>query len=99
MADCLPKHIEITDKRAGRFSPEEEVMITIDAAQGFKAVWYGYVLPLILVLITLGSALFAEVSEQLSGIFSIIILIPYYLWLFLNRKKLNCQFRFTISEK
>lgn len=99
MADCRPKLIEITDDRAERFSLGEEVRVTMDAAQGCKAVWYGYVLPLILVLAALVSALAAGASEQFSGIFSIILLIPYYLWLFWNRKKLRRQFRFTISDK
>ncbi|MBQ8661369.1 MAG: SoxR reducing system RseC family protein [Alphaproteobacteria bacterium] len=99
MADSRPKLIEITDDRAERFSLGEEVRVTMDAAQGCKAVWYGYVLPLILVLAALVSALAAGASEQFSGIFSIILLIPYYLWLFWNRKKLRRQFRFTISDK
>ncbi len=98
LADCLPKQIKVSSPEDDVFFPGEEVEIKINAAAGLKAVFYAYLLPLLLMLGALTAAAAAGANEQISGIFGIIILIPYYFWLFLNRKKLNRQFRFVISK-
>ena len=99
LADCLPKTIEIHVNDSTIYSLNEEVSVGITAQNGLKAVLYSYVLPLFLVLATLISFIMLKYSEEISGIFSIIVSIPYYFWLFLTQKQLRQQFMFTISKK
>ena len=76
----------------------DEVYVGIAANIGIKAVALAYILPLMLVLFVFFISNFCGVSEQKSGIFSIIFLIPYYLWLFLTQRSKK-KFHFTISKK
>lgn len=99
LADSLPKRIEICSSDSGNYKKGEEVIVGIAAQNGLKAVFFGYVLPLFLVVGILTAAVLSGYSEEISGIFSIIVLIPYYFWLFLIQKKLRRQFSFTISKK
>ncbi|MFR8206209.1 MAG: SoxR reducing system RseC family protein [Alphaproteobacteria bacterium] len=50
-------------------------------------------------LITLLGFVFAGFSELVAGLSSIIVLIPYYFWLFLNRARFRQQFNFKISKQ
>lgn len=99
LADSLPKTIEVFAADSENYVLNEEVEVGIAAQNGLKAVFYGYILPLLLVIAVLIGAVSCGYSEEISGIFSIIVLIPYYFWLFLIQKKLRRQFRFTISKK
>lgn len=99
LADSLPKTIEVFAADSENYALNEEVEVGIAAQNGLKAVFYGYILPLLLVIASLIGAVSCGYSEEISGIFSIIVLIPYYFWLFLIQKKLRRQFRFTISKK
>ena len=93
------KVIEISDDANRQFTPGEIVTVRLEATSGFLAVFLSYGLPLILMLAALISVYLVSKSEINGGISAIIILIPYYFWLFLNKKKLAAKFRFTISPK
>ena len=93
------KIIEVETENSQQFTMGEEVIVTLEATSGFLAVFLGYVLPLILMLATMLIVYQIGAGEIKSGISAIIILIPYYFWLFLNKKKLAAKFRFTISQK
>ena len=93
------KVVEIETDGNQQFAIGEEVIITLETTSGFLAVFLGYVLPLILMLATMIIVYLAGAGEIKSGISAIIILIPYYFWLFLNKKKLAGKFRFTLSKK
>lgn len=93
------KIIEVETENSQQFTMGEEVIVTLEATSGFLAVFLCYILPLILMLATMISVYFAGLGEIKSGISAIIILIPYYFWLSLNKKKLAGKIRFTISKK
>lgn len=96
MGDAQEKIFAIPDENAEKFKIGEKVRLAISAQNGFLAVWYGYILPLILMISVLfGVNLFTD-NEIISGISAIIILIPYYFILFLGRKLFNKKFTFTI---
>lgn len=99
LMECLKKKIEVESANAADFAKGEEVWVGLDAKTGLKAVAYTYILPLFVVLIGLMGALFWGYSEQMSGIFSIILLIPYYFGLFLSQKRKTKHLQFTISKK
>ena len=96
--DCRDKIIEIDTPFAQTFKPGEEVIVSLAQNLGMWAVFLVYILPLLLLLGTLFAVSAAGGSEISSGISAIIILIPYYFWIFLNKKKLAGKFRFTISK-
>ncbi len=93
------KNIEIFTNNAHEFSVGQEVIINMAASLGWLAIFYAYILPLILMLATLIILLLLDSSEIIAGISAIIILIPYYLGLFLTQKKIKKQIQFQISKK
>ena len=56
VADFQEKEIEITSF-SKKYTPGQEVTVIFQESQGFTALFYGYVLPFILVLVTLIIAL------------------------------------------
>lgn len=98
LMECKNKTLEIPHSHTNQFQIGDEVLINIAQNLGIQAIILGYLIPLILMILTLISV-YAYSSHQLkSGISAIIILIPYYLWLFLKRKRLAEKFRFTVSK-
>lgn len=79
------------------------VSINLDSGKGLLAVWLGFGMPLILMIMTIIIAHFCRLSDIMSGICGINILIPYYIGLFLFRrrleKKFGCRLQKHISEE
>lgn len=83
----------------GRYNvtPGQTVTVLMKKSMGYSAVMLGYVVPLILVIalvIILGSM---SLPELITGLGSLAVLVPYYLFLWLFRKRINNNFRFTIK--
>lgn len=78
-------------------SPGEKVTVLMKQSAGFTALFFGYVLPLILVLVILIILISASVAELTAGLSAIAVLIPYYgaLWLF--RDFIGKKFTFSIK--
>lgn len=98
MMECQDKVIDIKNDKIDDYKLGQKVSVSMSAQSGFLAVFWGYVLPLILVLLTLFVGIFIGCGELISGLSAIIILIPYYFGLFLCQKHLNAQFKFKISQ-
>jgi len=60
--------------------------------------WWGYVLPFIVVLLTLIVAQEITGNELTAGLISLAILIPYYAALYLLRHHLKKIFKFEVEE-
>jgi len=77
VSDSAAKEIEVVD--AGRaYNLNEPVEVILRKNLGHKAVFWAYVFPFILMLLTLLTAsLF--LTEWIAGLLSLLILIPYYL--------------------
>jgi sigma-E factor negative regulatory protein RseC len=75
----------------------ESVTILMQKSMGFAALSYGYLLPLLLVVLMLIIFSSLGVQELASGLLSLAILIPYYIVLFLFRKKISKKFTFTLK--
>ena len=99
IGDCANKTIEIHTDKAETYHPGEEITVTLAENYGFFALFYGYILPLLMVLIVLFGAMALGLGEIASGIYSIIVLIPYYFGLSLSKKYFSKKFQFTIAEK
>ena len=97
-ANSKEKRIEITDF-SGRFNENERVLIEGKASIGYKAVFWAFVLPLIILLLTLILTLSLwNFSEMEAAISAMVSLIPYYLVLYFMRKKMASSFQFNLKK-
>lgn len=96
-SDIEEKEIEITSWE-GHFSQGEKVVIVANESQGFKALFYAYILPLILLLISLIALTDILESEGIAALISLSLLVPYYTGLYLLRNRLKKTLNFTIRK-
>lgn len=76
----------------------QEVTVNFKESSGFTALFWGYILPFILVLFTLIITLEITNNELTAGMLSLIVLVPYYILLYLFRHRLKKVFKFEIEE-
>lgn len=74
------------------------VTVTAKESMGFKALFLAYVLPFLLVLTVLILATSLHVPEVKAGLFSLSVLVPYYLVLYVTREKVSKSFVFEIQQ-
>lgn len=91
------KVIEIQNQ-TNRFSVGESVKVSISKAMGHKALFYGYLLPFLLVITLLVFSVSIGMNEMVSGLISLSILVPYYFIIYLIREKINRIFIFTLKK-
>ena len=97
-SETKEKMVEVTSPGAAHYSKGDTVTVVADATVGFRASFYGYLLPLILMVATLVVVMKAAGSEGAAALASIGILIPYYVMLYIFRNKLRNQLRFAIER-
>jgi len=87
--------IELTDK-SGSFSVGDTVNLMIEKSAGYKALLLSYLLPLIIVLVSIVVFLVTGFSEIIAGTASLLMLVPYYLILYslrhIIKKKIKISF-------
>lgn len=78
----------------------DHVEVILEQSQGFKAVWYGYGLPLVILLAVIFVLYGVTGREGLSALVGLGALIPYYLVVFLFRKRItkSIEFKIKITE-
>lgn len=67
-------------------------------SEGVKALFYGYLLPFILVLFALILSFETTGNEALAGLSALGILIPYYIILYFFRHSLKRAFNFELEK-
>lgn len=97
VADYQDKEIEVTHF-SKLYQVGDEVTILFRESKGFTALFWGYVLPFILVLSTLIVVLEITGNELHAGLLSLAILIPYYTTLYFFRHLLKKVFKFEVEE-
>jgi positive regulator of sigma E activity len=90
--------IEIVDK-SGNYSVGEEVNLIIKKSIGYTALFLGYLLPLIIVLLFLVFFLSLGYNEIFAGLGSLFLLAPYYFILYLVRENIRNRFEITIEKR
>ena len=65
-------------------------------ATGISAVFFAYILPFIVVMFTLVLSLSLKTPELRAGLYSILILPPYYLVLYFFKEKFEKKYTFRI---
>ncbi|MCK4664297.1 MAG: SoxR reducing system RseC family protein [Bacteroidales bacterium] len=97
VGDSEEKIIDIINTKE-TYNIGEKVNVIMEQSLGYKALFLGYVLPFLIVLITLIILSAITNNEVLAGIISITILVPYYLILLFNKDKLRKTFSFSLKK-
>jgi sigma-E factor negative regulatory protein RseC len=71
--------------------------VVMERSTGYLALFLGYILPLIIVIITLIIMAAFNYRELIAGLISIASLLPYYFFLYLFREKINNKFIFSLK--
>ena len=95
LADKKDKIIDISG--IYNLAPGDRVTVLMKKSMGYAAVMLGYVIPIILVIALLLVLDSLSLPELITGLGSLAVLVPYYLLLWLFRKRVNTNFRFTIK--
>ncbi len=96
-SETKEKLVEVMDKNAGRYQKGDSVTVVADTTVGFRASFYGYLLPLLLMVVTLVVVIQTIHSEGWAALSALGILIPYYTVLYLFRDKLKNKLSFAIE--
>ncbi len=95
-SDMQEKMIEAKSK--GRlFQVGQQVMIISTEGKGFLALFWGYVAPFLLVVITLIVLTALRLPEVKAGLYALLTLVPYYGGLYVFKQKFRNQFTFDIQ--
>ena len=97
-SETKEKIIEVQVADADRYQRGDSVIVVADTAVGFHASLYGYLLPLILMVVSLVAVLKITQSEGYAAMSALGILIPYYIGLYLLRNKLRNKLSFSLES-
>ncbi|MBT8205999.1 MAG: SoxR reducing system RseC family protein [Eudoraea sp.] len=94
VSDSATKEVEIIDSQE-TFKLNEPVKVILKKDLGQKAVFWAYIFPFLLMLLTLmtASMLFAE---WIAGLLSLLILIPYFATVYALKNYFKRTFRISI---
>ncbi|MDP4240088.1 MAG: SoxR reducing system RseC family protein [Bacteroidota bacterium] len=96
-SDAVNKVIEV-ENADPVFKIGDNVILYGKQSLGLQAVLLAFVFPSILLLITLILLNSVIANEIISGIISVLVLLPYYLILSIFNKKIKANFRFDIKK-
>lgn len=96
-SETKEKIIEVQVADVVKYQLGDSVVVVADTAVGFRASLYGYLLPLILMVVALVAVLKTTQSEGLAAVSALGILIPYYIGLYLLRNKLQNKLSFSLE--
>ena len=96
-SETKEKIIEVQVADAVKYQLGDSVVVVADTAVGFRARLYGYLLPLLLMVVALVAVLKIKPSEGYAAVSALGILIPYYIGLYLLRNKLRTKLSFSLE--
>ncbi len=96
-SDMENKEVEVFDN-SGQFHEGEEVLVLLRQSLGFKALFFGYVFPFLLLLFTLFTLSAIFNNEVVVGLASIGVLVPYYLIIYHRKNHFQKTFTFDIQK-
>jgi len=76
----------------------EQVHVQVARRLGFKAVALGYFYPFLLLMAVLILLILIGMSELKAGSLALLSILPYYLLLYLFRKRIESTFTFSIKK-
>jgi len=96
-ADQEEKYLDVALEGTAH-TPGEAVQVQVAKHLGFRAVALGYVYPFLLLMAVLIAFTAAGTQELRAGTYALLSIIPYYLVLFLLRKRIGSAFTFSIKK-
>lgn len=95
-SDVEEKNVNIKRGLNDNYIVGDKVTIMMDQSLGTWAVMFGYIFPFLVLLF--GLILFTQImeSEGLTGLLALLLLVPYYLVLYLLRRRMERKFQFKI---
>lgn len=96
-ADMQEKEVDILSPGFGA-KVGDQVWVVLKQSLGFKALFLGYILPLILLLVILLSFTPILESEGKAGLAALAGIALYYFGLYLFRNRIDKQFNFTLRK-
>ena len=99
MDESKEKIITVFTPDANAYRVGEEVTVSMTQAMGTKAILYVYILPVIVILTVLVVLIQTGVSEMISGLVALAMLVVYYLSVYLLRNRIEREIRFQINKK
>lgn len=95
-ADSKDKIIDIIDTAAS-WQVGDKVMVVGEMSMGMMAVVLAFVLPFVLLIVSLFLFMALMGNELSAALLSLVVLVPYYFILWLNKTRLKQKFSFTIK--
>lgn len=87
----------ITVKSEAPLSTGDRVTVVMELSQGFRALTIGYMIPLILLIVTFMILTIAGAGELTSAMLSFLVVALYYLAVWLLRSRIDKKFEFKIK--
>lgn len=75
----------------------QKVLVSLKSTQGMSALFLGYVLPFIVLMLAMIIASNLTKNEGIIGLAAIISLLPYYTILYLYRNKIKKKFTYVVN--
>ena len=76
----------------------DPVRVQVARHLGFRAVALGYVYPFLLLMAVLIGTIASGIDELKAGLFALLSIIPYYLVLYLLRRRIETTFTFSMKK-
>jgi len=99
---CSASELDEKEVEVRNFSEDyrvgEQVVVFFDESLGFRALFLGYILPFIVLMIVLLTVNGLGYGEGTAGLMALGSLVPYYLIIYLTNKKLKKTFSFSIRK-
>ncbi|MFA6769739.1 MAG: SoxR reducing system RseC family protein [Bacteroidales bacterium] len=98
LGDAKTKIIEVENMGKDFFSIGEAVNVKLKKSLGYKALWFSYLIPLIILMVLLLSLHAIGLSEPIIGLSIIGAISLYYLVIWLLRDRLKKEFIFVVEK-
>lgn len=99
MVESVDKLLEIEHPQPYRYAPGMPVQVSLKQSLGYKALFLGYLLPFLIMLIALFAVALATGNEALAALVAVVLMAPYYALLYRYRHKLRKTFHFYIQDQ
>lgn len=92
------KVIKITSEQPEKYETGQNVIVTLKESLGYKALLIGYLFPLIILVLMLVLMMLITGNEPLSALTAVMVMVPYYILVYVFRKRLRQTFKFHIKH-
>lgn len=90
--------VTIKDRNFQNYSVGEDVTVSINTSLGMKAVLLAYIIPLLVLMLSLAVGFSCFSSELLQVVVALIPTVCYYIILYRFRHRIEQRFRLTVSK-